>query len=764
MKTTTRFLSLFLFFLVLLGAQMLQAQTGDIRGFVYDKATGEPLTGASIGIMGTKNAAATDIEGFYALAKVPIGVQTLVAYFVGYDSLQVTVQVKGGEILNQKIYLSEKSLELKTVEVSAERDAAQTEVRTSTVQLTAKQITKLPSIGGEPDIAQYLQVLPGIVSTGDQGGQLYIRGGSLIQTKVLLDGMTVYNPFHSVGLFSIFETDVIRNVEVMTGGFPADYGGRISAVVDITTRDGNKKRHCGKIGGNTFLSKLILEGPLSKLKDDSKGFTGSYIITAKNSYLNKTSPVLYEYVDSLGLPYSFTDLYGKLNFTSETGSKFNLSAYSSSDKALFQQTSAFDWQAWGAGGKFVIVPGQTKFIIDGAFSYSNYALTLAEADGKPRNSSIGGFNGGVNFSYYYPNADLKYGIELGGFSTKFRYYTPFGVSLDEDQNTTEIATFVRYKVLLANKRLVLEPGIRFSYFASLPASMLEPRLGLKYNLTPKVRLKASGGVYAQNFISTKSDRDIVNLFTGFLSSPEGQIKNTTGEYIRNPLQISTHAIGGIEMDLAKRWTLTVEGYLKRFNQLVNLNRSKVLNTDPNWIVETGDATGVDFLTQYDSKHWNVWVAYSLAFNSRYDGTITYSPHFDRRHNVNLLTTYTFGKDMSWEMSVRWNLGSGFPFTQTQGFYEEIGFGTGVDTDYLNNNGQIGVIYSDDYNGGRLPYYHRLDFSAKKKITFGRYTSLDLTTSVTNVYNRQNIFYFDRLRYQRVNQLPIIPSLGVLFSF
>lgn len=741
-----------------------QSNTGDVRGFVYDKLSGEPLIGANVLLQNTKIGTTTDTEGFYALGKVPAGNYTLLATFVGYDTTQVSVSVVAGQIVNQKLFVQEKTQELKTVEISAEKEQAKTEVRTSTVTLTAKQIQRLPSVGGEPDIAQYLQVLPGIVSTGDQGGQLYIRGGSMIQTKVLLDGMTVYNPFHSVGLFSVFETDLIRNVDVMTGGFSADYGGRTSAIIDITTREGNKRRIAGKVAANTFLSKAILEGPIVKLKDDGNGFTGSYLLTAKTSYLDRSSKLLYDYVDSQGMPYSFTDFFGKVNFTSESGSKLNLSAYRSNDRAKFQQTSEYNWDAYGGGGRFVIVPGQTKFIIDGGFSYSNYAIELREANQKPRTSSIGGFNGNMNFSYFLPKSEIKYGIELGGFSTKYTVYNTQGGAVTQDQYTTEIIAYFKYKALLLNKKLLLEPSIRMSYFASLPALQPEPRLGIKYNVNDRFRLKASTGIYAQNFISTRSDRDVVNLFTGFLSAPEGQILNTQGEYIRNPLQLAQQFILGFELEPARRFKVNVEGYRNNFTQLVNLNRLKIFSTDPDWIVETGNATGIDILTQYDSKHLSVWLGYSLAFNERFDGTITYAPHFDRRHNVNFLTSYSFGNNQSWELSLRWNLGSGFPFVKTQGFYEQISFDEGIDGNYLNNNGQLGVVYSSEYNGGRLPYYHRLDLAAKKTFALGINTSLDINASVTNTYNRENIFYFDRIRYQRINQLPIIPSMGAVFSF
>jgi hypothetical protein len=149
--------------------------------------------------------------------------------------------------------------------------------------------------------------------------------------------------------------------------------------------------------------------------------------------------------------------------------------------------------------------------------------------------------------------------------------------------------------------------------------------------------------------------------------------------------------------------------------------------------------------------------------SRTDVENTYSPHFDRRHNINFVTSYKFGKNESWKLDLRWNLGSGFPFTQTQGFYENLTFSDGISTNYTTVNGELGVEYAE-LNEGRLPFYHRLDASISKKMKLSRKINIDVTASVTNVYNRENIFYFNRVKYERVNQLPIMPSIGVSMTF
>ena len=220
--------------------------------------------------------------------------------------------------------------------------------------------------------------------------------------------------------------------------------------------------------------------------------------------------------------------------------------------------------------------------------------------------------------------------------------------------------------------------------------------------------------------------------------------------------------------------LNVEGYIKDNTQLTNINRNKLYddtgeNQDKpaylrkDFIIETGQAYGLDLLLKYDYKRLYFWGVYSLGWVTRYDGIIQYPPHFDRRHNVNLVGAYTFGKDLNWEFSTRWNLGSGFPFTQTQGFYEKIPFHDGINTDYTTANGELGIVYGP-LNQGRLPYYHRLDMNVKRLFVLGDYTNLEVTLSVTNVYNRNNIFYFDRIRYERVDQLPLMPTLGVSLTF
>jgi|688.fasta_scaffold40513_6 hypothetical protein len=770
MKHFSRFL---VFFLCVVG--LANAQNGNIRGFLYEKETGEPMIFTGVTIQGTTLGAQTDVNGYFSITRVPAGKFNLLVTYLGYDTLTQEVEVKEGEIVTRKLYMQKSSVKLKDLVISAEKKEAQTEVRTSVTKISPKEIKQVPAVGGDADLAQYLQVLPGVVFTGDQGGQLYIRGGAPIQNKVLLDGAVIYNPFHSIGLFSVFDADIIRNADIYTGGFNAEYGGRISSIMDITTRDGNKKRLAGKVGASPFGAKLMLEGPLKKSKDDD-GSSSSFLLSAKNSYLTQTSKLFYTYVDTAGLPFNFNDLYGKVSFNSPNGSKLNLFGFNFNDKVKYRGVSDLLWNSYGGGGNFIVIPGGSPILIKGNFSYSDYKISLEEANNQPRTSKINGFNMGLNFTYFINKNELNYGLEVLGFKTDFSFSNN-NINVSQTENTTEIAGYFKYKIIAG--RLVIDPGFRMHYYASLNNFSPEPRLGLKYNVNDIFRIKFAGGMYSQNLISANSDRDVVNLFYGFLSGPsnlQSTFRDEDGNVrdVAHKLQKANHFIGGVEIDLGSRITLNVESYLKQFTQLTNINRNKLFDdTGENssrpdslkkdYIIETGRARGLDFLLKYDYKKVYVWLVYSLTFVDRWDGSRTYAPHFDRRHNVNLVFSYQFGKGLNWELDVRWNFGSGFPFTRTQGFFENLDFGQGINTTYPTDNGQLGIIYGP-LNDSRLPTYHRLDFNLKRKFAIGENGLLEVNMGATNLYNRDNIFYINRVSGEKILQLPLLPSVGATFNF
>lgn len=755
------------------------AQNGTIKGFVYDKKTGEPMVYTNVMIVNAKTGVQTDVNGYFSISLAP-GSYTLLTAAMGYDSNLVSVNLLPDAIVTKKILLTQKDIVLKEAQISGRHTEKITRINTGVTTIAPRDLKMLPSAGGEPDLAQYLQVIPGVVFTGDQGGQLYIRGGSPAQTGMYLDGITIYSPFHSIGLFSVFETEAIRNVDVYTAGFGAQYGNRTSAIVDVHTKDGNKNELSGILSTSPIMTRALLEGPIVKSKShNGSGIT--FLVTGKTSYLDQTSKSLYSGFGepfTSGLPYKFTDVYGKVTFSGDNGSKLNIFGFNFDDDANLKNTAGtaiadYHWLAKGIGSTFVVSPANTSALIDGKFCYSNYNINLNQTgsllDTFPSTSSVNSFEAAINFTYFLHNySQLKYGVEVSGINTSLSYYSSAGISTTQDRQSTLAGLYFLYRQNFSSK-FIFEPSVRFQYYSEINALSPEPRLGIKYNISNSVRFKAATGIYSQNIISTKSDQDIVNLFTGFLLTPDQQINDPNGNLVKSNLQKAYHAVAGLEVDVNKV-ELNVEPWIKYFGQVDEMNRNKQVTQDPDYIAATGLADGIDLSGKYNYERIYLWAALGYQ-NVNYTSVDskgnkqTYPTPFDTRFNLNCVAAYTAGKKKDWDISARFNMHAPFPFTQTQGFYENLNpVSGGLATNLNQQNGTLSVIYADQINGGRLSYYHRLDLSARKRFTLTKKSSLDATFAVTNSYNRQNIFYVNRITNVKVYQLPLFPSLNITWNF
>ena len=742
------------------------AQNGSLKGFVYDASNGEPVRFCMVQLKNTSYGAMTDQNGNFIINKILDGHYAVEVTMLGYLTLIDSIIVKANAL--QKRYLIHPSSQvLSAVQVDAEGQRRVQETRTSVITITPKDLSMMPSIGGSPDFAQYLQILPGVVSTGDQGGQLYIRGGTPIQNMLYLDGMLIYNPFHSIGLFSVFDTEIISSADVYSGGFGAEFGGRISSVMDIKTRDGNKKRIAGKIDANMFGARMLIEGPFVKLNED-RGTALSFLLSAKGSFLEHSAKLFYPYVKQ-GLPYTYWDLYGKISLTTTTGTKLSFFGFNFDDRVNYSQQLDYGWKNWGVGANFLIIPGEVPMSMEGTLSYSSYKSVMNESntlfDYAPRTTSLDGAIFNWVFNYFAGKSVFSIGIDINIFTTRYSYPDAKNnvINLEPDY-TTDIALFGKYKYNFRD-RLLIEPSFRFQYYASLLTGSPEPRLALKYNITRKVRLKLAGGLYSQNFVAITSDRDVVNLFYGFLSSPSNAQLPASflNDEKNNTLQKAQHLVLGVELDVIKYTNINIEGFLKNFSQLTSVNRYKNSVKDYDFMWEKGIAYGGDITAKIDYKNLYIWAVYTLSWVKRTDELITYFPHFDRRHNVNILTSYQWGKKRKvWQADVRWNFGSGFPFTQTQAFLPNLGYGN-ISDDWMQQNEDVFIMLAD-INKGRLPAYHRLDLSLKRKFFLGERNIIEVSASATNIYSYSNIFYVDRLTANIIYQLPILYSLGFSWSF
>lgn len=754
---------------------------GTIRGFIFDASNGEPVPFTNVILIGTDHGAQTGLDGVFTIPKVPAGEYTIQISNVEFSTHKEKIVVKNKEITKYRVEL-QKGQVFDQVDITAKDREKKIDPLVSVNSVDKEDIERIPSIGGESDVLTALSVTTGVVTTGDQGGQVYVRGGTPIQNKVLLDGMTIYNPFHSIGFFSVFDTELIKNVDIHTGGFGSEFGGRISSIMDITYRDGNSKRVGGKISVSPFMARAYLEAPLFKAKTPG-GSSGSFILSTKKSLIEYSSPAIYPYAnDGDGMPFSFLDIYGKMAFKSAGGSKVSLFGFNFNDKVGYPGVD-LGWNSYGGGMNFTVVPSSNPLLIKGKINFSNYKINMQEEGYSPRFSEIFGFEGGFDFSYFLPNSsEVTYGITIGGFKTNFETFNEVNRKIQLENFSTEIGVYVTYRAVIKDI-LVLEPGFRMQYYASVPKGFsAEPRLAMKINAHDKFRIKFAGGRYSQNFTSSSSDQDVVNLFNGFLSAPSSLPSNFTfpngnTKEITNGLQKAWHAVGGFEVDVVKGLSLNIEGYYKWFDQLTNVNPNKLFDDNTanasvseylkkDFIVESGTAWGVDVGIKYTAfkKRLFANINYSLGKVERWDGFKTYAPVFDRRHNINVLVSYTAGKKKDWEFSARWNFGTGLPFTQTAGFYQAPQFGDGVNTDYETENADVIATQLAEVNQGRLPMYQRLDITAKKKFLFKKNMVLEIILGVTNVTNQQNIFYINRVSNESIYQLPILPSLGVSFKF
>ena len=647
---------LFLILFTFLGSSAF-TQNLTVRGFVYDQSNGEPMGYEKVKILTTDSTiiagAITDLNGFFQIPKLKKDKYILKISNLKYESAYQNIDFNNGKnIIDVKfeLRLLQGVQEFEEVKVSAESKTKRTQIEISKLKLSKEGLERIPSYGAENDIVGAFSVTPGVITTGDQGGQLYVRGGTPIQNKILLDGMTIYNPFHSIGFFSVFETELIKNVDIYTGGFEAKYGGRISSIMDITYRDGNRKNFAGKVSASPFLAKMVLEGPMGEKKGDSPR-AGSYIFSAKHSLLDYTSKELYGNVnEGNGLPFNFTDLYGKMTFTGDGGSKFSAFAFHNRDSVNYS-VADLNWQSSGGGINFLLVPSSSPIFIRGHVNGSNFETTFAEEAQAPRTSSIGGFDLGFDFSYFLKNeGEMNYGFNINGFNTRYTTYNLAQRIIEDENFTTEIGGYYNYRRV--GKRWVLQIGMRIQAYASLNTISPEPRIGAKYNANEKLRFKFSGGRFSQNFTSASSDKDIVNLFNGLLSAPTNVQDEFVNEFqqtrsIRNGLQYAWHGIAGVEYDLGKNIEVNVEAYYKYFSQLSNINQNKLYEDiaefdqiddvfKKDFIIESGQSYGIDFLLKYSKNRLFLWGVYSYGYNTRWDGFIEYFPVFDRRHNINLV--------------------------------------------------------------------------------------------------------------------------------
>ncbi len=714
-------------------------ETGTLRGFVTDSTTSEALAYGNVFIKELNKGASTDARGYFLIPSIPAEKSfSLVVSYVGYKTRTTTISVAKNKVTQYNIKLIPSSIELQTIEKIGERIAERNETDISLQRIITRDLEALPQ-GVETDIFRSLQYLPGVQSTGDVSARFYVRGGASNQNLVLVDGVTVYNPFHALGLFSVIDPDMINNVEFYKGGFSADLGGRLSSVMKIITKDGNKNRFGAKASLSYLTGKFLLEGPIPD---------GSFILTGRKSYSNS---ILKKFLNDQTVPADFYDFSFKGNYASEDfipGGKFSVNGFFSGDNILNNdpRIEDFKWFNNLFGFKWFQV-GDSPLFYELSASISTFKgevipklSNVRETFNKVEDISLN-----MDFTYMFDSKDeIGVGFHIKQIKTDLYVENSRSIPVNLGTSAANISLYAKYKFLQFDF-LGVDIGTRLN-LATLSSNkstkFLEPRLNFTISPFEWLAFKGAAGIYQQELTTVSDENEVINLFEPWIISPSYLIPATANHYIL-----------GTEITPWNFLKLSVEGYYKNVKNLPLLNEEKVLPSDNDFVAGEGESYGVEFMLKLNPGLINFTGSYTYAHAYKELESLLYYPRYDIRHTVSLSLEVNIGS--GWSASSVWVYNSGLPFTQIMGYYDRYYFeNIFTPWDQLDPRQPFAILGIQ--NLGRLPDYHRLDLTLSKKFDFD-FVKVDMDFSIINVYDRQNIFYFKRDTGERVNMLPFLPT-------
>ena len=634
--------------------------------------------------------------------------------------------------------LSPVNIQLEEIEKIGEKFKRPNETDIGLQKLDIREIESLPK-GVETDIFRTLHFLPGVQATGDISARYYVRGSSSDQNLVLYNGVSVYNPFHALGLFSIIDPEMINSLEFYKGGFPAEYGGRMSSVLNLVTKDGNKNKYSGSATMSFLTAKASVEGPLP---------IGSFIITGRKSTFND---VLKRFLNFKDAPFDFHDLSFKFNYTStatKSLTKIYVHGFNSLDQLINDDPEKADY-SWSNNiyGAYLFQEWEDVPIYsESSLSISSFSgeVIPKESFSKPRKNDVSDITLKSDFTYVHESRnELKVGYSFKSVETELNFENLQGGVTDIKDKSLQFTLYGKYK-FLQWESLGIDIGSRIN---AIPLSaqrgpIFEPRVNITYSILPGLALKGAWGIYSQDLITLTNEDEVISLFEPWVIVPD---------YLK-PSE-SIHYVLGLEFVSLANLNFTIETYYKLLRNTAEQNDNKTSSSDPDFISGKGEAYGSEFLLRYESPSIFATASYSLSWAYKEINDWISYPKYDTRHSVNLSLTVNFGA--GWQASASWFFNSGLPFTQIVGYYDKL---------YLDDLFNIGSLFGNytpftvlgDRNLGRLPTYHRLDLSVTKKFTI-YFTNVSVSVNVLNVYDRKNIFYFDRETGKQVNMLPILPT-------
>ena len=689
-----------------------QPITASINGFIRDDASGEPISYANVFLSNSSLGAATNSDGYFVISEIPLGLYELNATMIGYAVFKKKVDLSLGESIRLEIRLKEEAIKGTEVLVTAERQKFERSMESSQIALDLREINSAPAFV-EPDVFRTLQMLPGVQTTSDFSSALYVRGSTPDQNLIMLDGIAVYNPYHLGGIFSTFNTDAIKEADFHAGGFPARYGGRMGAILNVINREGNTEKITGSANLSLISSKALIEGPLPKWK----GMKGSWMISGRRTYIDKV-------VDALALPsgsknsdgsdvplrfpYYFYDYQIKANLDIDQDHRLTFTRFYGDDVLDFsyedpsetvrnenvtiQQDSKFglDWpwgnQTNGLTWRWIVSPKMiTKTFLSNSRYRFDFDLFFQNRDLYTYSDSTAINFINFNWNIYDIIKDRTLETEVqykysndheitGGFQIK-KIRFDLGIQYDLEtqdtsftwnplslkNNTQEISFFLqdRWEV---SKRLKIRSGLRLTDYNLHKKIYADPRIGMKYHISDDIALKANWGLYHQ-FLTTANNQDenlrLVELWLGIPKE--------------KPASVSEHVIGGIEYMSPRNIFYRIELYQKTFENLLTLKQDNAneyegtsQDSTMNEFWDTrGNSNGIELLVKKSSGKFNGWIGYTFSETKYYtEPSGWHNPNFDRTHTINIVGNYDLTSDL--ELSAALTQSSGNPYTKILG--------------------------------------------------------------------------------------------------
>ena len=784
-KSTLNYFLLGVFAFIFSG--YLSAQDVTLSGTLKDSTNGENLIGARIYTEDGKYATATNFYGYYSLS-LPKGEYTLIFDYSGYDILERKLNLTSSIKLNIELKPEEQVIDV--VEINATKNTDNIKkIEMSTIKLDIKSIEKIPALLGESDVIKSIQLLPGVTTVGEGATGFNVRGGGIDQNLILLDEAPVFNSSHLFGFFSVFNPDAVKNVKLIKGGIPAQYGGRLSSILDVRMKEGNSKKVSGQGGIGLLFSRFSIEAPIVKNKS-------SFVIAGRRSYADiLAKPFLKD--DLSDAQFYFYDLTAKVNYDFSDKDKLYLSGYFGRD--VFSSGFGFNW------GNATSTLRWNHIYSDKLFSnltayYSDYDFKLGVGS-----QSEGGFQWKgniVNYSVkpefiYYANS--KNTITFGGQSILYNFKPgqsefyienqKFDIS-QEDRFGSENALYIGNKQKIG-KSIVLEYGLRVSayYFIGKGTEYIygereeidesKPLLEeVKYDngevikayYNPEPRFSMKVDVDSASSVKMSYNRTVqyLHLMSNTAAATPLDVYSPSTNNIKP--QLSDQVALGYFRNFGKemQWETSVEGYYKHMQNQIGYITKATLQLNDYYEADLfsgeGRAYGLEFLIRKNGGKLTGWLSYTLSKTELKMDEINngkyYNARFDKSHVANLIINYEFNK--KYEISANFVYNTGAPFTSSSTSYNIQGTSISQNPDNVRNN-------------ARLPAYHRLDLSftihgdktrknGKKKWLIG-----DWVFSAYNVYARKNAFtvYFDPATNQAIKYsiiATIVPSITYNFKF